>query len=191
MDREASKYKIAGYARLDVGTLDDIERAIANGYPVLVGLLVTDLSWLDDDEYIFDSTGSWEGSHGVLGLEHDRLMKFLQYTNFLTIQNSWGEDRGRKGFYYMAENFARLQDADLPGFRPLTEAWAVQFDKKLEPRFTREGGGGPPDVSKWAKEARDWAVQEGISDGKDPKKNVTREQLWTMLYRAIGGSNGA
>jgi N-acetylmuramoyl-L-alanine amidase len=42
------------------------------------------------------------------------------------------------------------------------------------------------DVSDWAREARDWAVSRNITDGTRPKDTVTREELWTMLYRAIG-----
>ena len=41
------------------------------------------------------------------------------------------------------------------------------------------------DVSPWAKEARDWAVSRGITDGTRPKDPVTREELWTMLWRAL------
>lgn len=37
--------------------------------------------------------------------------------------------------------------------------------------------------SNWAKEAWNWGKKEGITDGTDPKGNVTREQLVTMLYR--------
>ncbi|OUM86641.1 MAG: hypothetical protein BAA01_11570 [Bacillus thermozeamaize] len=40
-------------------------------------------------------------------------------------------------------------------------------------------------VSVWAREARDWAVSRGISDGTRPKDPVTREEVWTMLYRAL------
>ena len=136
MDREAAKYKIAGYASLDVSSLDDIERAIANGFPVLVGSLVTDGDWLDGDEYIIEPLGSFKGGHGTLGLEHDRSMKYLTYTNFLAMQNSWGVERGRNGFYFMADHFARHK-LDI-GLKPLMEAWAIQFPGKLTPRFTRE-----------------------------------------------------
>lgn len=38
-------------------------------------------------------------------------------------------------------------------------------------------------VSEWAREARDWAVASGITDGTRPKDAVTREEVWTMLYR--------
>jgi hypothetical protein len=41
------------------------------------------------------------------------------------------------------------------------------------------------EVSEWAKEAREWCMKVGITDGTDPKGTVTREQLWTMLYRAF------
>jgi len=41
-------------------------------------------------------------------------------------------------------------------------------------------------VSSWAVDAQKWVVDNKISDGKDPKDIVTREQLWTMLYRYAG-----
>ncbi len=41
----------------------------------------------------------------------------------------------------------------------------------------------PSELSNWAKEAYDWIVSEGISDGHQPKKLVTREEVWEMLYR--------
>ncbi|MBA1335916.1 MAG: peptidoglycan DD-metalloendopeptidase family protein [Firmicutes bacterium] len=37
--------------------------------------------------------------------------------------------------------------------------------------------------SEWAKDAQAWAINQGVSDGKSPKEEVTREQVWTMLYR--------
>ncbi len=35
-----------------------------------------------------------------------------------------------------------------------------------------------------AKDARNWAVALGISDGRRPRDSVTREEVWTMLHRA-------
>ena len=37
--------------------------------------------------------------------------------------------------------------------------------------------------SSWAKEAWEWAIKEGITDGTNPQGAVTREQVVTMLYR--------
>lgn len=39
------------------------------------------------------------------------------------------------------------------------------------------------EISEWAKEAHAWVVSEDISDGTRPKDFVTREEMWTMLYR--------
>ena len=42
------------------------------------------------------------------------------------------------------------------------------------------------EVSPWAKEAAAWVVENGISDGTRAKDTVTREEVWTMLYRMRG-----
>lgn len=38
-------------------------------------------------------------------------------------------------------------------------------------------------VAIWALEARKWAMDAGITDGKRPTEKVTRQEEWTMLYR--------
>lgn len=37
--------------------------------------------------------------------------------------------------------------------------------------------------SPWAKEAWQWAIENGITDGTNPREMATREQVVTMLYR--------
>ena len=37
--------------------------------------------------------------------------------------------------------------------------------------------------SNWAKEAWEWAIEKGITDGTRPKESATREEIITMLYR--------
>jgi len=51
------------------------------------------------------------------------------------------------------------------------------------------GTGSAPaeEVSDWAREAREWVIAQGISDGTRPKDPVTREEVWTMLWRMNGG----
>lgn len=39
--------------------------------------------------------------------------------------------------------------------------------------------------SPWAKEAWQWAIENGITDGTNPKEVATREQVITMIFRAI------
>ena len=38
----------------------------------------------------------------------------------------------------------------------------------------------------WAETARRWAMETGVSDGENPDRSVTREQLATMLWRYTG-----
>jgi len=42
---------------------------------------------------------------------------------------------------------------------------------------------GLEDISEWAIEPRAWAMRNDISDGDRPKDPVTREEIWTMLYK--------
>lgn len=35
----------------------------------------------------------------------------------------------------------------------------------------------------WAKDAQKWVKEMGISDGTNPLKQATREEVWSMLYR--------
>ena len=39
------------------------------------------------------------------------------------------------------------------------------------------------EISSWAREAYDFVIKNGLSDGTRPKDNVTREETWVMLYR--------
>lgn len=39
-------------------------------------------------------------------------------------------------------------------------------------------------VSPWALDAQAWVKEMKISDGERPKDHVTREELWTMIFRA-------
>lgn len=39
-------------------------------------------------------------------------------------------------------------------------------------------------VAEWAEDAQEWVKDNEISDGSRRKDPVTREELWTMLYRA-------
>jgi len=43
----------------------------------------------------------------------------------------------------------------------------------------------PDGLSDFAKEAWKWVVEKKISDGTRPKDQVTREEVWTMLWRAL------
>jgi len=59
---------------------------------------------------------------------------------------------------------------------------------ELNPSVTKEVKQITKDksVSTWAVDAQKWVKEQNISDGDRPKDIVTREQLWTMLYRYAG-----
>lgn len=63
------------------------------------------------------------------------------------------------------------------------EAFLAAVREHLSPPATTTPPSG--DISPWALEAREWAVSRGITDGTRPKDTVTREEVWTMLYRAL------
>ncbi|WP_199615566.1 peptidoglycan recognition protein family protein [Paenibacillus alkalitolerans] len=59
------------------------------------------------------------------------------------------------------------------------------LDQVTKPKMSNQEPTAPAedDVSAWAREARDWAVAMGITDGDRPRDPLTREEAWTMLYR--------
>lgn len=54
-----------------------------------------------------------------------------------------------------------------------------RYDEKTKPTIVSE-------ISDWAKEGFEFVVKNKISDGARPKDPVTREEVWTMLYRFKG-----
>lgn len=56
----------------------------------------------------------------------------------------------------------------------------IEYIKATKPEAAEDG------ISPWAKEAAAWVVEKGISDGTRPKEHITREEVWTMLYRMRG-----
>jgi N-acetyl-anhydromuramyl-L-alanine amidase AmpD len=46
-------------------------------------------------------------------------------------------------------------------------------------------GGGDEGPEDWAEEAWQWAVRRGITDGTRPREGATRQEMVTMIYRAL------
>ena len=86
------------------------------------------------------------------------------------------------GFIDNPRDAAKLKDpAWLEQLAQATAAGVAEAFGLPEPAETDSAQGD--EVSDWAREARDWAVSRGITDGTRPKDPVTREEVWTMLYR--------
>jgi len=90
------------------------------------------------------------------------------------------------GFIDHPRDAAFLADAEVQVrlARATAEGVAEAFGLSADPSPPASSGSvGGPDLSEWAKEARDWAVRSGISDGERPKDPATREEVWVMLHR--------
>lgn len=132
MMAEAAKYRIKAYARLNVGTLVDVEAAIASGRMVLAGSLVTSDDWADG--WILRPEGMWRGGHATVFDQYNKGLSFEGYQRFTGGPNSWGPDWGIDGFYEMAEAYATWKDKDF-GLTALWEAWAVEFEQAFAPKI--------------------------------------------------------
>ncbi|MGJ0846661.1 N-acetylmuramoyl-L-alanine amidase family protein [Tissierella praeacuta] len=69
------------------------------------------------------------------------------------------------------KQLAEIQAKAIAGYYGLKKKGSDNMNKKEQT------------VSDWAKEAREWAIKNGITDGVRPKDTPTREEIWTMLYR--------
>jgi N-acetylmuramoyl-L-alanine amidase len=86
------------------------------------------------------------------------------------------------GFIDNAKDAAKLADPDW--IERLAQATAAGVASAFGlPEAKAEAA--KEEVSEWAKEAHAWAVERGITDGTRPKDTVTREEVITMLYRAL------
>ena len=80
--------------------------------------------------------------------------------------------KGNYGNNYFRKNFRGITTGSVDPLKYLEEIIEVSNMKNEEI------------VSDWAKDARNWVKDNHISDGTRPKDQVTREEAWTMLYRA-------
>lgn len=66
--------------------------------------------------------------------------------------------------------------------------WVIDLSKDSE--FGEERGAvvteKKSNASDWAEKAWTWGIEKGLTDGTSPQGNCTREQVVTMLYRAMG-----
>jgi N-acetylmuramoyl-L-alanine amidase len=94
------------------------------------------------------------------------------------------------GFIDNAGDSTLLQDPDwLERLAQATaDGVAEAFGLTEPPQSEASEDEGEGKVSDWRIEfaqACAWAVERGITDGTRPKDPVTREEVWTMLYRAL------
>ena len=103
----------------------------------------------------------------------------IKLTAKLLKERGWGVDRLRRHYDWNKKICPRIF---YNGGKWTT--WE-QFKQAVQKELTG-GGTVTPDKnqpSAWAKEAWEWAIKEGITDGTNPQGAITREQVVTMLHR--------
>ena len=91
----------------------------------------------------------------------------------------------RSGQELTADIKRRYQNIKIGGHREFNATACPGKNFPLNEMMNAEVKKNDPVPSDWAKEAWLWATKKNITDGTDPHGNVTREQVVTMLHRAL------
>ncbi len=97
--------------------------------------------------------------------------------DFFDTQTHWAKDA--VAFVSARELFFGTSAATFAPDAPMTRAMAAAVLARLDGMYISGG-------SSWHENSVAWAVSRGISDGQDPGRDITREQLISMLYRYAG-----
>ena len=110
-ESEASKYKIGGYARVDDLTMEGLKKAFYAGGVLLLGFHGSNQGW--QTAYIRPPrAGEYTWGHAVFEIGYNQ--------NYNIGQNSWGENWGDKGLFYIPKDYMPF------------EAWAILTDLPYE-----------------------------------------------------------
>lgn len=90
-------------------------------------------------------------------------------------ERSWGVAKLKRHYDWIGKNCPRImnEDGKWTGWHEFKKA----VEKELKPMADKP--------SDWAKEAWEWAIKQGITDGTNPQGTITREQVVTMIFRAL------
>ena len=129
------------------------------------------------EEVLMDSTISENGvvatvSDGLVVKVEDRSKAFTDMPS-----NHWAY--GDVQFAVSHDLFNGTSDDTFSPNSSMTRAMVVTVLARYEGVDTSTGG-------TWYDAGRDWAMQNGVSDGTNIEASITREQLATMLYRYAG-----
>src|SRR5690606_665203 len=134
--------------------------------------------------------GTKDGNNSSIGIEicesGDRkktLANAAQLVAKMLHERGWGVDRLRRHYDWNKKVCPRIfyDGGKWTGWQQFKQAVQSELDKL-------KGGGNVTEKnapSSWAKEAWEWAIKEGITDGTNPQGATTREQVVTMIYRAL------
>jgi len=129
--------------------------------------------------YKGDKSGSVYGVHCILRHFIDDKVYFTLYGHLEKVYVSTGQKVKAGDIIGKGGNTGKSQGEHLHfELREDKNYWKSAIN--AEPYFEY-----PEQASEWAKEAQDWVKRMKISDGTKPHDAVTREEMWTMLYRTF------
>jgi len=98
---DAVQYKALSYHRVNVD-VDDVKRAIASGYPVIVGLSVyASFEYVGSDGLVPKPVVGEK----LLGGHCMRVDGYGEIPGYFTVVNSWGTSWGKEGICYIPESY--------------------------------------------------------------------------------------
>lgn len=115
-------------------------------------------------------------SGGSRFIEAEKLA--VKFIAFKLNEKGWGIDKVKKHQDFSGK-YCPHRTLDMGWQRFLNMVQAELNKLKEEDKVNRDK------PSSWAKEAWEWAKKAGITDGSRPKDNATREEIITMIYRAL------
>ncbi|ABZ95550.1 Cysteine protease [Leptospira biflexa serovar Patoc strain 'Patoc 1 (Ames)'] len=102
--REALKYKIKSFSRLNFKNPDEIKRVLAGKNVVMVGMIIDDAFYKLKGSAVYDANGGQSyGGHAmtIVGYDDNKKSKSGKKGAF-KLQNSWGTNWGDKGFGWVS-----------------------------------------------------------------------------------------
>jgi hypothetical protein len=144
---------------VSLSSVNDIKTSLANGIPVQTGFLVfNSFDYIGSDGIMpmpNVSTENLEGGHAVLIVGYTT----INGTEYFIIQNSWGKNWGKDGFFYMPIKYFSKK---YQGNYCVDDCWSI-----LTQEYLTGGGGDKNPIG----EALEYA-KLALSSIKTTKKNT-------------------
>ena len=130
----------------------------------------------DGTEEIISETALTEDGNLAITVEGNVTVKVVDNAQEFTDDDMWAKNE--IAFVTSREIFNGIGDNK---FDPNSNMTRVQMMTVLA-----RMGGADAYGADWAEKAEQWVKENGVSDGSNPKANITREDLVTMLYNFAG-----
>ena len=122
LEEDAIRYRIGGYAKVDDLSFEGLKKAIYIHGALLAGFTGSNIAWSSAHIRLpKEKEKKWGHAVALIGYNKD----------YIIGQNSWGENWGNKGLFYVPKNYQPFESwvilTDLPTeFLLSTDGWVAQ-----------------------------------------------------------------